>query len=112
MGPRPVLHITEPAMIREIFANNYQFPKARGRSPFIKLIVAGLADAEANQWSKHRKIIHPAFHIEKLKVCTSSFMYFLNTMQIIVTIIFIAYGPCTLYELCRVDQKMGRNVEE
>lgn len=67
MGPRPVLHITEPAMIREIFANNYQFPKARGRSPFIKLIVAGLADAEANRWSKHRKIIHPAFHIEKLK---------------------------------------------
>ncbi|XP_076909358.1 cytochrome P450 CYP72A219-like [Bidens hawaiensis] len=72
LGPIPVVHITEPAMIKEVFANNYQFQKAKG-NPFIKLLVAGLADVECDQWSKHRKIINPAFHVEKLKHMVPAF---------------------------------------
>ncbi|CAI9296482.1 unnamed protein product [Lactuca saligna] len=67
MGPRPVVHIAEPAMVREVLGNNYQFQKPRGGNPLIKTLAAGLADAETDRWSKHRKIINPAFHIEKLK---------------------------------------------
>ncbi|PWA66351.1 cytochrome P450 protein [Artemisia annua] len=67
MGPRPMVHITEPALIREILANNYLFQKARGGNPLTKLLVRGLADAETDQWAIHRKIINPAFHVEKLK---------------------------------------------
>ncbi|GKA18410.1 cytochrome P450 CYP72A219-like protein [Tanacetum coccineum] len=68
MGPRPMVHITEPALIKEIFANNYRFQKARGGNPLVRLLAAGLADAETDRWSKHRKIINPAFNIEKLKM--------------------------------------------
>ncbi|KAI3778568.1 hypothetical protein L2E82_07946 [Cichorium intybus] len=67
MGPRPMVHISEPAMVREVLANNYQFQKPRGGNPLIKSLATGLADAEADRWSKHRKIINPAFHVEKLK---------------------------------------------
>jgi len=67
MGPTPVVHISEPAMIKDILANNYQFQKPRGGNPVIKLLATGLADAECDRWSKHRKIINPAFHVEKLK---------------------------------------------
>lgn len=68
MGPRPMVHITEPAMVKEILSNNYRFQKARGGNPLVRLLAAGLANAETDRWSKHRKIINPAFHVEKLKV--------------------------------------------
>ena len=68
MGPQPMVHIIEPALIREIFANNYLFQKVRGGNPLTKLLARGLADADTDQWAKHRKIINPAFHVEKLKV--------------------------------------------
>ncbi|KAI3502070.1 hypothetical protein L1887_30101 [Cichorium endivia] len=67
MGPRPLVHITEPALIREILANYSQFQKPRGGNPLTKMLARGLADVDADQWAKHRKIINPAFHVEKLK---------------------------------------------
>ncbi|KAJ9553907.1 hypothetical protein OSB04_017952 [Centaurea solstitialis] len=73
MGPKPFVHITEPAMIKEILANHNQFQKQKGGNPLIKLLAQGLVAIEADQWVKHRKIINPAFHIEKLKHMVPSF---------------------------------------
>ena len=39
----------------------------------VKLRVSGLADAEGVRWDKHRKIINPAFHVEKLKHMVPAF---------------------------------------
>ncbi|KAJ9554685.1 hypothetical protein OSB04_018730 [Centaurea solstitialis] len=72
-GIRPLVHISEPITIREVLANNYQFQKQRVGNPLTKLLVRGLVDAEADQWAKHRKIINPAFHIEKLKRMVPAF---------------------------------------
>ncbi|KAI3734315.1 hypothetical protein L6452_13781 [Arctium lappa] len=73
MGPIPLVHITEPAMIKEILANHNQFTKQTGGNPIIKLLAQGLASAEGDQWAKHRKIINPAFHVEKLKHMVPAF---------------------------------------
>ncbi|KAJ9553920.1 hypothetical protein OSB04_017965 [Centaurea solstitialis] len=73
MGPIPLVHITEPAMIREILANHNQFPKQIRGNPFIKLLARGVASAEGDQWVKHRKIINSAFHTEKLKHMVPAF---------------------------------------
>ncbi|KAI3516927.1 hypothetical protein L1887_16081 [Cichorium endivia] len=73
MGTKPMVHISEPTMIREILANYYQFQKPRGGNPLTKLLARGLIDAEADQWVKHRKIINPAFHVEKLKHMVPAF---------------------------------------
>ncbi|KAJ0725439.1 putative secologanin synthase [Helianthus annuus] len=67
MGTRPMVHISEPAMIREVLANYNTYQKQRGGNPLTKLLVRGLVDLEGEQWVKHRKIINPAFHMEKLK---------------------------------------------
>ncbi|KAJ0666790.1 putative secologanin synthase [Helianthus annuus] len=67
LGPRPLVHVTEPPLIRQILANYNQFQKPRGGNPLTKMLARGLADADADQWVKHRKIINPAFHVEKLK---------------------------------------------
>ena len=42
-------------------------------NPLTKLLARGVADAEADQWVKHRKIINPAFHVEKFKVFVSCY---------------------------------------
>lgn len=70
LGPKPLVHITEPAIIKDVLLNNYQFQKVRVGNPLVKLLATGLADAETDRWAKHRKIINPAFHVEKLKVCS------------------------------------------
>lgn len=67
MGPRPTVQVTEPAMIKEILADYYKFQKSRG-NPLFRKLMKGLVDVEGDQWVKHRKIINPAFNIEKLKV--------------------------------------------
>nr|GEW81357.1 cytochrome P450 CYP72A219-like [Tanacetum cinerariifolium] len=67
MGPKLMVCISEPAMAREILNNHYQFHKSRGGNPLSKLVVKGIFDAEGDQWAKHRKIINPAFHVEKIK---------------------------------------------
>lgn len=65
------MHITEPELIREILINYNQFQKPKGGNPLTKLLAKGIVDADADQWVKHRKIINPAFHVEKLKVRVS-----------------------------------------
>nr|KAJ0187581.1 hypothetical protein LSAT_V11C900462980 [Lactuca sativa] len=45
----------------------YNSAKTYGNS-LTELLLSGLADVEADQWAKHRKIMNHAFHVEKLKV--------------------------------------------
>ncbi|KAI7750689.1 hypothetical protein M8C21_029533 [Ambrosia artemisiifolia] len=67
VGPTPIVHITDPSMIKEVLGNYEDFQKQRGGNPLGKLLAKGLVDVEGGQWVKHRKIINPAFHLEKLK---------------------------------------------
>ncbi|GJX88977.1 cytochrome P450 CYP72A219-like protein [Tanacetum coccineum] len=67
MGPKLMVCISEPAIARKILNDHYQFHKSRGGNPLSKLVVKGIFDAEGDQWAKHRKIINPAFHVEKIK---------------------------------------------
>ncbi|KAL7610680.1 cytochrome P450 CYP72A219 [Lactuca sativa] len=67
IGPRAVVHVTEPALIRDILGNYNKFQKQKGGNPLARLLARGIASVDADQWVKHRKIINPAFHVEKLK---------------------------------------------
>ncbi|XP_015164891.1 cytochrome P450 CYP72A219-like [Solanum tuberosum] len=67
LGPYPVLLITDPEHIKEIFTKNYVYQKETHPNPFSKLLAIGLAKLEEDKWAKHRKIINPAFQVEKLK---------------------------------------------
>ncbi|XP_076890125.1 cytochrome P450 CYP72A219-like [Bidens hawaiensis] len=80
METKPVVHISEPSMIREILTNYNKYQKARGVNPITKLLLRGLIDVEGDQWVKHRKIINPAFHVEKLKHMIPAFYASCNEM--------------------------------
>ncbi|KAL1821355.1 hypothetical protein ACET3Z_016224 [Daucus carota] len=68
LGPRPAVYITDPNLIKEALNKTSNFQKLRGGNPLFKLLASGLVSAEGETWAKHRKIMNPAFHLEKLKI--------------------------------------------
>nr|QFS19027.1 cytochrome P450 72A558 [Medicago truncatula] len=66
-GPTPRVNITDPEQIKDVINKIYDFQKPNA-NPLVRLLGCGLVSLEGEQWSKHRKIINPAFHLEKLKI--------------------------------------------
>ncbi|XP_047327638.1 cytochrome P450 CYP72A219-like [Impatiens glandulifera] len=71
-GPVPHVIIMEPELIKEIMSKNFIFQKAN-QEPIVKLVATGIASYNLDKWTKHRKIINPAFHLDKLKNMLSAF---------------------------------------
>ena len=67
LGPIPTITITDPEQIKDVFNKVYDFQKPH-TFPLSNLIVSGLFSYEGDKWAKHRRIINPAFHLEKIKV--------------------------------------------
>ncbi|CAA0815903.1 Cytochrome P450 72A15 [Striga hermonthica] len=65
-GPFPRLVICEPQLLKEILTRTDVFQKPLP-DPIGQTVAGGLLFLEDDKWAKHRKIINPAFHMEKLK---------------------------------------------
>lgn len=73
-GPVPRVTIMNPEHIKEILNRITDFPKQAGSSnPLSRLVGTGLACHEGEKWAKHRRIISPAFHLDKLKNMVPAF---------------------------------------
>lgn len=67
-GPIPSVTITDPAQVRDVLSNklgHFEKPKLPALT---KLLADGLTSHDGEKWVKHRRIMNPAFHLEKLKV--------------------------------------------
>ncbi|KAG8386497.1 hypothetical protein BUALT_Bualt03G0154700 [Buddleja alternifolia] len=65
-GPSPRLLIADPQLMKEILSKPDLFHKP-SPDPLGEAVVGGLLYLEDEKWAKHRKIVNPAFHVEKLK---------------------------------------------
>ena len=66
-GPMPRVTITDPDLARDVMSNkfgHFEKPKFPALS---KLFAEGVANYEGEKWVKHRRILNPVFHLEKLK---------------------------------------------
>ncbi|KAF8675954.1 hypothetical protein HU200_047454 [Digitaria exilis] len=72
-GPTPSVILSDPKLVREVLANKSDYGKHELPSNFVKLIGKGLLTHEGEKWAVHRKIINPAFHLEKLKKMVPAF---------------------------------------
>ncbi|KAF7822558.1 Secologanin synthase [Senna tora] len=78
-GPIPRIILTDPELIKDVLNKNYDFPKPNS-NPLVKLLPNGLAGHEGEKWAKHRRIINPAFNIEKLKIMLPTISVSCNDM--------------------------------
>lgn len=62
----PSVNILDPELISEIFTKNYIYQK--NPSSVGKLLAKGLQCYDTDKWTKHRRLLNPAFHMEKLRV--------------------------------------------
>ena len=66
MGPIPRVNIMNLEDLKDVFTKLNDFQKPHS-NPLVKLLATGLAHYEGEKWAKHRRIINPTFHFEKLK---------------------------------------------
>ncbi|KAH9608574.1 hypothetical protein KSS87_017247 [Heliosperma pusillum] len=71
-GPIPMVNISEPEAMREILSKIYEFQKPQ-TNPILSVVATGLIQLEGEMWAKHRKLVNPAFHMEKLKLMLPAF---------------------------------------
>ncbi|XP_034907666.1 cytochrome P450 72A15-like [Populus alba] len=71
VGPKPRVNIMNPDQIRDVFMKINEYQKSSHQ--LLKPLSCGLASHEGEKWAKHRKIINPAFHQEKLKLMIPAF---------------------------------------
>ncbi|MQM03388.1 hypothetical protein Taro_036167 [Colocasia esculenta] len=66
-GPYPRVIVRNLDMIRDILSNKFAHFEKPKVNPLGDLLVTGLVAYEGDKWAKRRRIINPAFHVEKLK---------------------------------------------
>ncbi|CAO1948287.1 unnamed protein product [Urochloa humidicola] len=67
LGPTPRVMIPDPESAREVLSNKFGHFGKEHFGRFGKLLGDGLSNHEGEKWAKHRRILNPAFHHEKIK---------------------------------------------
>ncbi|KAF0920214.1 hypothetical protein E2562_034027 [Oryza meyeriana var. granulata] len=66
-GPKPMVIITDPDLAREVLSNKSGNFGKQTTAGISKFVIGGVVTYEGEKWAKHRRILNPAFHQEKLK---------------------------------------------
>ncbi|KAF3439667.1 hypothetical protein FNV43_RR17945 [Rhamnella rubrinervis] len=66
-GTTPRLIIMDPEMIKETLSNKQGHFHKPPLNPLITILTRGLATLQGDNWARHRRIINPAFHLERFK---------------------------------------------
>jgi cytochrome P450 family 709 len=70
-GARPTLCVADVNMVQQVLSDrNGLYPKNTVIPHIARLLGNGLVLTNGDEWKRHRKVVHPAFDMDKLKVRT------------------------------------------
>jgi len=68
-GALPTLCVADVDLVKQVLAERTGlFPKNYLNANLEMLLGKGLVLVNGEDWKRHRKVVHPAFNLEKLKV--------------------------------------------
>ncbi|GJN18306.1 hypothetical protein PR202_gb05454 [Eleusine coracana subsp. coracana] len=70
LGTTPKVILTDAELIRDVLSNKFGHFEKLKFPALSKMFGDGVATHEGEKWVKHRRILNPAFHLEKLKTLT------------------------------------------
>ncbi|RCV14174.1 hypothetical protein SETIT_2G404500v2 [Setaria italica] len=72
-GSTPDICVADYAMAKQVLADRTGlFPKNRMNANLLRLLGEGLVLANGDDWQRHKKVVHPAFNMDKLKMMTAT----------------------------------------
>jgi cytochrome P450 family 709 len=72
LGSNPRICITDMELVKQVLSNKSGFYSKTSLHPtLIALLGKGLVLLDGPDWARHRRVVNPAFNIEKLKVSTA-----------------------------------------
>ncbi|WCJ42774.1 Cytochrome P450 72A225 [Euphorbia peplus] len=79
-GKAPRLIILDPQLMQEVLSNKLGHFQNPPLSPLILVLARGITVLEGKKWATHRRLLNPAFHMEKLKGMVPVFATTCNQM--------------------------------
>ncbi|XP_010926829.1 cytochrome P450 CYP72A616 [Elaeis guineensis] len=73
VGSDPRVILYDPELVREVLSRKFGHFEKQETNPLGRLLLTGVVTYEGEKWAKHRRIINPAFHLEKLKCMFPAF---------------------------------------
>lgn len=68
-GATPDVCVADLGAAKQVLADRTGlFPKHRMNANLLRLLGEGLVLANGDHWQRHKRVVHPAFNIDKLKV--------------------------------------------
>lgn len=72
LGPQPTLCTNDAELVRQILSDKFgRYVKGKVPKPFQVLLGEGLSLVNGEEWVRHRKVVSPAFTMDKVKVSVS-----------------------------------------
>ncbi|KAJ3685057.1 hypothetical protein LUZ61_014221 [Rhynchospora tenuis] len=72
-GQEPIVILNDPESVRYLLTKQHNVVLKPKSDDAAKILETGLVAHQGEKWNKHRRIINPAFHLEKLKLMLPAF---------------------------------------
>ncbi|KAL6627602.1 hypothetical protein ACP70R_031328 [Stipagrostis hirtigluma subsp. patula] len=73
LGPAPRVTVAAPELVRQVLSNKFGHFEKVSFGQLQRLLHNGVSSHEGEKWARHRRIINPAFRLDKLKLMLPAF---------------------------------------